>query len=324
MKITSLLSRSMLTGAALVSSLSLFACGGDSGPGTPEPTGTVYTSVIAGLSLPTTDNNFKVFDFNDDGVNDNVLSNAIGLLIAQTQQPIEDLEAATNASILNGSSIYLVSFQTPDFASAAGAGFSLSTGSNPSPAPCTDVNDPNTCGQHLDGSGSFDSANASEQIAGRIVSGVFEGGSTQDVTINVSISIEPGVEVLIPLSQARVKLSGISATGIITGIVGGVLTIEDRDTKTFPGIVDTLQAIVTRDCVSSNLPDDSPDTGTKCRCTPGTTGASVTSLAVPDNQCALELTPDLQSTLELLISEDIEGVGSSVALGFSTVEATIN
>ncbi|MBK9071062.1 MAG: hypothetical protein IPL79_08690 [Myxococcales bacterium] len=324
MKITSLLSRSTLTGAALVSSLSLFSCGGDSGPDVPTPTGTVYDSVIDGLQLPTSDNNFKVFDFNDDGVNDNVLANALGILVQSTGQSIDVLETATNGAILEGSSIYLVAFQTPDFTTASGAGFTLATGSNPSPAPCTDPNEPATCGQHLDGSGSFDSDDESAQLAGKIVSGVFEGGADQDITLNVVISIEAGVAVPIPLSGARVKLSGISATGITSGIIGGVLTIEDRDTKTFPGIVDTLQAIITRDCESSDLPDDAPDKGVHCHCTNGSTGASVSTIAAPTDACVVELTADLQGLLETIISDDIEGVGSSVALGFSTVEAAIN
>ena len=315
MKITSLLSRSTLTGAALVSSLSLFSCGGDDGPSVPEPSGETYHSVIDGLVLPTSENNFKVFDFNDDGVNDNVLSNALGILTQSTGQSIDVLESATNEAILAGSSIYLVGFQTPDFTTAAGAGFSLATGSNPSPAPCTDPQDPLTCGQHLDGSGSFDLSNASAQLKGAIAGGVFEGGEGQTVTLNVVISIEAGVPVPIPLSQARVKLSGISATGITTGIIGGVLTINDRDTKTFPGIVDTLQAIITRDCAPE---------GGECVCANGSTGASVATIAAPTNECVVELTPDLQGLLETIISDDIEGVGSSVALGFSTVEAAIN
>ena len=315
MKITSLLSRSTLTGAALVSSLSLFSCGGDSGPDVPTPTGTVYDSVIDGLQLPTSDNNFKVFDFNDDGVNDNVLANALGILVQSTGQSIDVLETATNGAILEGSSIYLVAFQTPDFTTASGAGFTLATGSNPSPAPCTDPNEPATCGQHLDGSGSFDSDDESAQLAGKIVSGVFEGGADQDITLNVVISIEAGVPVPIPLSGARVKLSGISATGITSGIIGGVLTINDRDTKTFPGIVDTLQAIITRDCAPE---------GGECVCENGSTGASVSTIAAPTNECVVELTPDLQGLLETIISDDIEGVSSTVALGFSTFEAAIN
>lgn len=315
MKTFSLLSTSMTT-AALLAGFSLLGCGGgDGGTDTPEPTGETYNSVIDGLVLPKAGNDFKVFDFDDDGIKDNVLANALSILTNSTGQSIETLELATNASILTGASIYLVAFQTPDFTTAAGAGFSLATGSNPSPAPCTDEADLATCGNHLDGTGSFDSSNASAQLAGAIAGGVFEAGESQNVTLNVVISIEAGVPVPIPLSQARVKLSGISATGITTGIVGGVLTITDRDTKTFPGIVDTLQAIISRDCAPN---------GGACECEDGSTGASVSSLVTPSATCEVSLTADLQGLLETIISDDIEGVGSSVALGFSSVAATIN
>jgi hypothetical protein len=117
------------------------------------------------------------------------------------------------------------------------------------------------CGGHLKGSASFSVAANSPTdaaLAGKIENGTFNS-QAGDVTLQIALGTSGPVE--LNLLHARVKASGISDTGIMTAIVGGLLTVDDLTTKVAPAIKVQVDAVMAASC-TGGPPLDCGCTGT--------------------------------------------------------------
>jgi hypothetical protein len=264
-------------------SSSLVACGGDDQE---PPSGPHYTYVINSAMLPSSNDqaNELAFDLDDSGTKDNQLGRLIVTLGTQGFAA----QTALDGGLKAGNFILLVDFQAPSFTSAGGAGLEVKIGKDPMPAPCTNPDDPTTCGKHLDGNGSFavsTDTSATGTVVGPIANGVFSGGPGE-LAIALAIGGSP---IDFQLIGARVEASGISESGITSARVGGAVTKTEVDNKLIPAIHTQLVPVIDMDCPGS-LPD--------CGCTSGSTGKTLMAL--------LDTTPkDCNVTLDEIKNNDL-------------------
>lgn len=272
--------QTILLAAACTLPMSLVACGGgddgssnqgddDGSNSGVTPTGDHHQYVVKKATVASSKPEDLSLDFGSktgttpDGKVDNRLGNALNLI--NTLFPIQtDIDAAVN----DGSLILLLDVQTTDFTNnTAGAGFAVKFGENPSPAACTDPADATTCGKHLQGGAMFTvAANspANASLAGKVINGVFNAGPG-----NVGLQIAFGESSLtLNLVHARAQLSGMTANGVASIKVGGLLTQTDLTTQVGPAIKTAVDGILTRDC-----PAGAPVPS--CGCVADSTGAKV-------------------------------------------------
>jgi len=262
-----------LVAAVCAVPLSLAACGGSDGPITPE--GPHHGYVVSSVSIPTSDKDVTAFGLDlgsktsskIDGMVDNKLGAALSVLTALNF----NIQGTVNAAVDQGSLILLIDVQTQDFMNSNAAGFGVKIGANPVPAPCNGPAD-TVCRHHLDGTGTFSIAANSPSdlaVAGKIVNGTFNGGPG-DVALQLAIGSTTPVE--LSLLHARVKASSISDAGIMTAIVGGLVTQDELTTSIGPAIQVQVAGILDRDCpVAAGATRTPPG----CGCNAGTTGATL-------------------------------------------------
>ncbi|HMG57247.1 MAG TPA: hypothetical protein VK601_27295, partial [Kofleriaceae bacterium] len=266
--------RLFLVAAACAAPLSIAACGGSDSEAPIIPEGTHHGYVVNSVSIPTTSPQVTQFGL-DLGTKlsaklDGTPENALGQLLATLASPAIkfDLQGPLTDAVKQGSLLLLVDFQTKDFTSAAASGLSVKFGATPMPAPC---NAPGDCGHHLDGTGTFTIAPGSptdDAIAGKIVSGSFNGGPG-DLTLQIAIGSTTPIS--LALLHARVQATGISETGIMSANVGGLVTQTELNTKLGPAIQGQIATIIDRDCKGARTPPG-------CGCTADSTGAQIISL----------------------------------------------
>lgn len=238
--------RSLLL-SALAVPLTLVACGGDDGGSenvVPEGTHHQYvvskTSVIPTAPHSPTEPGFGLdvggkTSTTLDGRIDNQLGTALSILSGLSADL--SVQGTLDTAINQGSVILLVDFQSKDFVNS-NAGFGIKFGASPNPAACTGTSD-TTCGHHLMGGASFQVATDSPNdtsLAGKLAGGTFEGGPGE---LSLQITIGNTTPILLPLINARVKVTSVSATSL-KALVGGMIT--GADLKTYVG--GALQASV--------------------------------------------------------------------------------
>jgi hypothetical protein len=282
----------------------LVACGGGGGGGgggadgggggggvTPAGPHTHY--VVNKVSVPTTSDQATSLaldvggDKSDtpDGIPDNALGHTLAALTMYF-----DVQTTLTAAVDEGSITLLADVQATDttFMNDSATGFQVLLGDNPMPAPCgsnvgsdgtfdgSDAAAATECGKQFTG-GMFDispNSPANAAVAGTIVNGVFNGGPG---TIDVQIALGGTTPVDLTLHNARVKASGISATGITTATIGGAVTKSDLDTKVIPAIGAQLAPLIARDCPDATAGSGS-DGPPNCGCMDGSTGATIIGL----------------------------------------------
>jgi hypothetical protein len=266
--------RSLLLATACVLPLSVAACGSSSDSGTAVPEGTHYGYVVSKANVVAPSGHSPseygldlggATSATPDGKVDNRLGQALGALSG-----FFNVQGTVDTAVAKGTLILLVDFQTKDFTNSSAAGLAVKFGANPIPAACTDAND-TTCGHHLDGSAKFSLATNSPTdaaLAGKIVNGTFNS-DPGDVSLQLAIGSTTPIE--LNLLHARAKASTISATGITTLTVGGLLTLSDLTTKVGPAIQASVASLITADCTVSAGPPG-------CGCKVGSTGAQVISI----------------------------------------------
>lgn len=287
--------RSLLL-AALVP-MSLVACGGSSGQ--PTPTGMHYHFVANKVFVPTSSTESREYglDLNGDGTVDNQLG---ATLAALKSQGGFDVQSTIDKAVADGSIILLVDFQSNSFTSSAGAGIQVFLGNNPMPAPCNGSAD-TVCGHHLDGTGSFGidpNSPKNAALAGKIVGGVFNGGPG-DLSLQIALG-SGSSPIQLNLIGARARVSGISATGIMSAILAGAVTKDDIDTKIIPAIPPQLEQVIMRDCNMTSPPVAG------CGCTANSTGATIISFFDANKDCMVT-TQELQmnSLVMSLLQPDV-------------------
>jgi hypothetical protein len=297
-----LANRSFLLAAVCALPFSIIACGGsgddDSGDDDSNvtPTGTHYGYVVSQADVvpaaggSPTDLGLDLGSMTSakaDGKIDNRLGSALSTL-----SQFFDIQGTIDTAVSHGSINLLVDVQTTDFTNnATGAGLSVKFGSNPVPAACSSATD-TTCGHQLDGTASFSVAAGSPDatLSGKIVNGTF---STNPGNVSLQIALGAAtMPIQLDLLHARAKATGITATGIDTMIVGGLLTLTDLQTKVGPAIHDAVASLITTDCTGT------PKTPPTCGCTAGSTGLKVIGILDGD---LTGTTPDCEVSLDEIL-----------------------
>jgi hypothetical protein len=314
--------RSLLFLASAVS-LSLAACGGgddggDDGDDT-GPTGTHTQSVLNKMILPVGPNDDLKMDIDGNGRTENRLGSILATLQSQSGGEL-DLQASIDRGVNTGDITLLGDIQAEALTTATNAGFRVYLGMIQSPVACTNPDDDTTCGQHLQGTGSFVAEPSDALVKGNIVNGRFTG---EDGELTLKLALE-GTLIDLNLIAAKAELT-VTADGITEGIIGGAITKAELDTNVIPAVGATIQNIIEDDCVGT------PNEGGAdlCGC-PSGTGRTLRGLFDTDNSCEVTQTEVSDSPfIRTLLSPDLDLLeptmqadSLSVAVGITTVKAT--
>lgn len=317
----------------LASMLPLAACGGEeAGPeACTDPQGTDYTYVVNDVQVPTTLPEATEIALDLDGAapdKDNALGKVLATLAGQANI---DVTTAVSEALNRGDVILLVDVKTESLATAACAGVGVYLGANPNPAPCDGVDDL-VCGNHLDGTGTFDIAADSPTdttINGQIVGGKFAlGPNDKPGNFTIELNLLEGNPITLNLVGARVEIQSVAETGLMSGVLGGAITQADLQTSILPTVETLVDDAVAVDCAGAAPP---------C-CTAGSAGETIINLFDADDSCDISLDEiqnnDLIKTLlapdvDLLdaagaLNPNVDGEAESLSLGlgFSAVPAT--
>lgn len=230
---------------------------------------------------------------------DGTVDNALGKFFNALNSISPDIIQGTiNTAVDRGSILMLLDLDTTGFLDASAGTLGVKLGSNPVPAACDGATD-TTCRQHLTGTASFSVAPnspADAVVSGAIVAGTFNGGPG---TLVLQIAIGSTTPIKLDLLHARIKAGSISAGGIATANVGGLVTLDQVFSKICPALQAQFQSILDRDCTPSGA--GTPPT---CGCTAGSTGAAI--LAKFDGDM-LGTTPDCTvTTTEILSAPELK------------------
>ena len=263
---------------------------------TVTPTGTHYQYVADSLTLPSSSSEATAdgLDLNGDGTVDNKL----GSVLASFSGQGFNFQDTVTKSVDDGTTILLGDLQTGDFTTASAVGFSSDQGANPVPAACTDAND-TVCRHQFDGSATFDIAadnTINPPLVGSITDGTFTTGPGN---ITVQVALTGGAPIALSLIGARVKFTGISATGITHGILAGALPKTELDNTIYPALATQLQAYVTSACTNTPANGD-------CGCPSGSSASTLIGILDTNMDCAIT-TSDLvtNNTVNALFAPDI-------------------
>jgi hypothetical protein len=252
--------RSLLLATACALPLSLVACGGgdDGGGGAAgPPTGTHYGYVVNKATVAPTQAQSAValgldLGSGKDDKLDGKVDNQLGLAIGSLSTLGFDVQGTVNTAINTGAIILLIDFQTPSFTSSTSSGFTVKFGSNPTPPACADAND-TTCGGHLKGTATIavaDDSPTDAAVAGKIVNGTF---SSDAGNIGLAITLgDAATPISLNLVHARVKASTITADGIVTANIGGLITQDELKTNVAPAILNSVNNLLTAAGCSAN------------------------------------------------------------------------
>ena len=264
--------------------LATAACGGDSGDdgddGDDAPAGDHYKYVASGVDVPTSPAQSTMFGMDLDSSlegGDVGVDNQLGGVLAALTGFGFDLQTNIDESVDQGSLILLADFQTTDFTNAGRSGLRIYLGENPTPAACTDPQDPLTCGQHLMGGAMFDvSADSPTDalVSGPVVNGVFTGGPGQ---ITLQIALTAGNAIDLNLIGARAEVRMITATTIGTGKLAGALPEEEVNNSVLPAVQAQLADIITEGMCTVQ--------GMACTCPDGGTPQQIVDLFDADDNC---------------------------------------
>lgn len=310
-------------------SLGLVACGGggdDDGGDTIDPNGTDHTFVAASLNLPENAAEAMMLGLDIDNKPNDGVDNQLGMVLGSigALAPDLDLQTAVDEQIDQGDIILLANVKATDLANASGAGFFVFLGDNPNPAACMDANDM-VCRRHLAGGASFSISASSPMdaaIAGRIVNGKFTGGPGN---VNLQIALAGGLPIDLPLQRAKAEVNSISATGWMTGKIGGAISQEDIDTNVIPAIADTVRTSFDETC------DTNTQGGTManmCNCMSGETGETLRGLFDKTPYDCNITNEEVQAVVSGFLTPDIDldGDGTndalSLGIGVSAVAGT--
>ena len=246
--------------------LALVGCGGgdDDGGGDgnmqmeEDPAGTDHTYVIDSLQVPTSANESSQLglDIDGNGQPDNALG---GLLAALANQADLDLNGTVDEQIVSGGLVLLANLKAVDLSNATGAGLHVYLGdaATAMPAPCTDPEMIDTCGQHLMGDGMFDvKEDYGAKVVGTIVSGSYTGGPGN---ITIELALADAATVPINLIGARAT-AGVTASGLTQGKLGGALRDEDIHNELIPAVADLIASLLeSSECTTTApcCPEDS-------------------------------------------------------------------
>ncbi len=252
-------------------------------------------------------------DLNGDGTVDNQFGRAMAAFAAQGF----DVQGATTKAIQTGAILQLVDVQADSLTSGSG-GFTLFSGADPVPEPCSSAGD-TLCGHQLTGSGTFTIAAGSPDdpaLAATITASVLTALPGQ---LGLESAELGAPAITLDLIGARVRVT-LAADGLMTGVIGGGITSSDMTTKVYPQLAASLQLEVAKDCSALTSPP-------ACGCVAGSEGATIIGLF--DNSpadchiSAMEIANN--SLIKSIFAPDITIDGQmvlSTGIGFTAVDAT--
>jgi len=287
-------------------SFGLVGCGGGGDDDSVVIEGEHNTYVVDSVTVPTDSTMAEQlgFDLDGDGTVDNQLGNILSALVQAGGSGNLDIQGGIDTSIDSGSILLLADIQATAIDNAANAGFSVYLGSNPSPDPCTDPNDPTTCRQHLDGNGSFDvDTSQSGTVGGNIVGGRFS--NTVAGTLALQISFQ-GAPVNLTLVDAHAEVNAITAADFGDSKLGGAVPNDNIQNDVIPAVQVQVQTIIERDCTDPTNPPD-------CGCGTGSTGATLIGIFDDNEDCAVPLDEFRANSLIMtLLRPDVDTDGDDM------------
>ncbi|WP_428261788.1 hypothetical protein [Haliangium sp.] len=329
----------------------LVACGGGGGddPGDGPDAAPIectpqgdHKFVVDSLQIPTTAAQaVTLYGLDIDGKEgdtDQGIDNAVGRALAGLGEVDIDAPTAVAEAIDQGTIVLLANVRSEDLTNSSCAEIGVYLGDNDmiTPAACTDINDPATCRQHLDGNGSFvvDANSPADAILpGRIIGGAFSmRAADAPGTIALEFPAIEGVPAInIDLVAARVAVDQISDTGLMTGVIGGAVRVADIENTLVPA----LQMFVS-DLIQTECPTPTPGA-----CCPADSDAALalTFLDADDN-CAVTSEEIISNpTISVLLNADVdlfdandnyapnsdgENDSLSMGIGFTAVPASFD
>lgn len=227
--------------------------------------------VVSRMFVPTNDSQALAYGLDLGGSTsstlDGTVDNALGKFFSAVSSISADidLQGAIDTAVDHGSLLLLLDLETTGFLDASVARLGEQLGSNPVPAACDGAAD-TTCRHHLTGTASFSIASDSPAVAavsGAIVAGTFNGGPG---TLVLPMAIDGTTPIKLNLLHGRIQASSISADGIATMNVGGLVGLDEVVSKIISAVQARFQAILLDSgCTPSGAPT--------CGCTAGSTGA---------------------------------------------------
>lgn len=244
----------------------------------PDPRPDQHRFVIDKIHVPTTNNQARMYGLDLD--NDQAIDNQLGMVMGTLAGMGFPIQMQTDAQVDTGMSITLAEMVDTD-AVAATATVTLFSGTNPMPSACAGAAD-TICRHHLAGTATFDVAATSAHdapLAGATVGGVYTAGPGH---LHVRGLVPLGGATDILLIGARVKLTGVTATGWGESVIAGAVSQTELDTKVFPAMQVGIMAQVTHDCTALTSPPG-------CGCASGSTGKTEINLFDTNHDCAVSI-----------------------------------
>lgn len=280
----------------------------DSGTTTPV----YYRWIVDNQVIPTTTQQAQLYglDLDGNGSADNQLGFVFSALTAQGF----DLQPVTDQAVARGQILML---GEANVATPAAATYTMYSGANPNPAPCTGPTD-TVCRKHLAGTATFDLAATSAHdtpLAGSLANGVLTAGpGNLQVTLGFT-----GAPLVLNLVGARVRLDMVSGASFGASVIAGAITTAERLAKIDPALQQSTMAAVAADCTSTTPPT--------CGCAAGSTGATMLSLFdsnPKDCQISLQEISDNSLINALLAPDVVVGGQEAISFGFgaTAVKAT--
>lgn len=284
------------------------------------PSGEHHHYVVASTLLPTDTATATAYgvDLDGDASVDNQVGDFFKSFIAAGGF---DFNVYSAAAIANGDVLLLADLQADDLVNASRAGFTIYRGADPSPAPCTNPNDPLTCGQHLTGTGSFSVQSGTDTdatVLGDVAGGAFETSEPGHVLVSFAIGATP---VHLRLERGRVKIAAITPTTLQGGAISGAVTSADVQGTLVPALHTVVSEVTARDCTGGAPPS--------CGCMASSEGIAAMNLFDDDDDCAVSLAEFQANTMvaallapDLDLDDDGTNDAHSVGVGFTAVAGT--
>jgi len=277
---------------------------------------TVHHYVVDKQVIPLTNSQARDLglDLDDDAVIDNQLGAVMATFAAQgfeTQTPVD-------TAVDRGSILMLIDLGSNGFTNSE-ARFTLYSGANPQPAPCTSGAD-TICRHHLDGTGSFAVAATSAHdtpLAGNLAAGVLVTNVDSSGRLQIQTTLLTTNPVTLNLIGARAKVTGLSDPGISNGVIAGAVTQTEVDGTLMPAWQQAFDATVQQAC---------PGAPPSCGCAGGSQGQTMQQLFdTTPKDCTISLAEVKNNSLiQSLVAPDVMIDGQqalSLGFGFTAVKA---
>jgi len=235
----------------------------------PDPEGSFHHFVGNTLIVPSTSTQTRELALDIDGDANHRPDNAMGGIMAALRQQNVDVQAAVSAAVAAGKLVMLHSLQATDLTQAANAGWRIHLGL------------PTASPPHFDGSDSFEldpAGPGDDLIGGKIVAGQFDGGPG---TATLLLTLGSGPPLRLHLVAARLHAK-VAASGCSEGVLGGAITIAERDTQLIPGFTLMFNAAINDDGPDGAHPVACPTDGSAC---PAALNGDATTCDTTRNKC---------------------------------------